>query len=67
MDTVWVRVKLLEVIHLAQVSAARPVAGKKRTKQVRETAKRAAIRPESGYVDLNLTREGGRRMVLAQR
>jgi hypothetical protein len=30
-----------------------------------ETAKRAALRPEGGYVDLNLTRGGGRRTVFA--
>jgi hypothetical protein len=39
------------------VSAARQVGGEKQTKQVSETAKRAAMRPEGGYVDLNLTRE----------
>lgn len=31
-----------------------------------EAAKRAAMRPEGGYVELSLTREGGRRMVFAQ-
>ena len=46
------------------MSAARQVGGEKQTKQVSETAKRAAMRPEGGYVDLNLTREGSRRMVL---
>jgi CelD/BcsL family acetyltransferase involved in cellulose biosynthesis len=46
------------------VSAVRQVGGEKQTKQVSETAKRAAMRPEGGYVDLNLTREGSRRMVL---
>ena len=38
--------------------------GEKQTKQVSETAKRAAMQPEGGYVDLNLTRECGRPMVL---
>jgi hypothetical protein len=52
------------VIQSGQVSAARQVGGEKQTKQVSETAKRAAMRPEGGYVDLNLTHEGGRRMVL---
>jgi hypothetical protein len=47
-----------------QVSAVRQVGGEKQTKQVSETAKRAAMRPEGGYVDLNLTREGSRHMVL---
>ena len=46
------------------MSAVRQVGGEKQTKQVSETAKRAAMRPEGGHVDLNLTREGGRRMVL---
>ncbi len=41
--------------------------GEKQTKQVSKTAKRPTMRPEGGYVDLNLTREGGRRMVFAQR
>ena len=42
------------------------VGGEKHTKQVSETAKRAAMRPEGGYVHLHLTREGGRRMVRAR-
>ncbi len=46
-------------------SAARQVGGEKQTKQVSETAKGATMRPEGGYVDLNLTREGGRHMVFA--
>ena len=46
------------------MSAVKQVGGEKQTKQVSETAKRAAMRPQGGYVDLNLTREGGRRMVL---
>ena len=41
------------------MSAVKQVGGEKQTKQVSETAKRAAMRPEGGYVDLNLTREGG--------
>jgi len=41
--------------------------GRKQTRQVSGTAKRAAMRPEGGYVDLNLTREGSRHMVFAQR
>jgi hypothetical protein len=40
------------VIQSGQVSAARQVGGEKQTKQVSETAKRAAIRPEGGAVDL---------------
>ena len=44
-----------------QVSAARQVGGEKQTNQVSETAKRTAMRPEGGSVDLSLTREGGRR------
>jgi hypothetical protein len=47
------------------MSAVRQVGGEKQTKQVCENAKRAAMRPEGGYVDLHLTREGGRRMVFA--
>jgi hypothetical protein len=46
------------------VSAAKLAGGEKQTKQVSETAKRAAMRPAGGYVDLNLTRDGGWRMVL---
>src|SRR5712691_3862466 len=34
-----------------QMPAARQVGGEKQTKQVSETAKRAAMRPEGGYVD----------------
>jgi len=53
------------VIQSGQLSAARQVGGEKQTKQVSETAKRAALRPEGGYVDLmNSTGEGSRRMVL---
>ena len=59
------RIERSEVIPSGQVSAARQVGGEKQTKQVSETAKRASMRPEGGYVDLNLTREGGRRMVFA--
>ncbi len=55
------------MIQSGQVSAARPVGGEKQTKQVSETAKRAAMRSEGGYVDLNLTREGGSHMVFPQR
>jgi hypothetical protein len=39
-----------EVIQSGQASAARQVGGEKQTKQVSETAKRAAMRPEGGYV-----------------
>ena len=53
------------MIPSGQVSAARQVGGEKQTKQVSDTAHRAAMRPEGGYVDLmNFTREGSRRMVL---
>ena len=55
-----------EVIQSGQVSAARQVGGEKQTKQVSETAKRAAMRPEGGYVDVNLTREGGTYVVFAK-
>ena len=61
------RIERSEVIPSGQVSAARQVGGEKQTNQVIETAKRVAMRPEGGYVDLNLTREGGRCMVSAQR
>ena len=50
------RIERSEVIPSGQVSAARQVGGEKQTKQVSETAKRASMRPEGGYVDLNLTR-----------
>jgi hypothetical protein len=53
------------VIQSGQVSAARQVGGEKQTNQVSETAKRTAMRPEGGSVDLSLTREGGRRRVFA--
>jgi len=59
------RIERSEVIPSGHVSAARQVGGEKQTKQVSETAKRASMRPEGGYVDLNLTREGGRRRVFA--
>ncbi len=55
------------MIQSGQVSAARQVGGERQTKPVSETAKRAALRAEGGYVDLNLTRKGGRCMVFAQR
>lgn len=62
------RIERSEVIQSGQVSAARQVEGEKQTKQVSETAKRAAMRPKSSYLDqMNLTREGGRRRVFAQR
>ncbi len=61
------RIERSEVIQWGQVSAARQVGGEKQTQQVSETAQRAAMRPEGGYVDLNLTREGGRRMVSVHR
>lgn len=32
---------------------------------MRRTARNLSMRPEGGYVDLNLMREGGRRMVIA--
>ena len=57
------RIERSEVIPSGQVSAARQVGREKQKKQVSETAKRAAMRPEGGYVDLNLTREGSGRMV----
>ena len=46
------RIEHSEVIPWGQVPAARQVGGEKQTKQVSETAKRAAMRPEGGYVDL---------------
>jgi len=49
------RIGRSEVIQSGQVSAGRQVGGEKQTKQVSETAKRVAMRPEGGYVDLNLT------------
>jgi hypothetical protein len=49
------------------VSAARQVGGEKQTKQVSETAKRATMRPEGGFVDLNLTREGSRSTVVCRK
>jgi hypothetical protein len=59
------RIERSEVIQSEQVSVARQVGGEKQTNPVSETANRAAMRPEGGYVDLmNLTREGSRRMVL---
>ena len=59
------RIERSEVIQSGRASAARQARGEKQTKQVSETAKRAAMGPEGGYVDLmNLTREGGRRMAL---
>ena len=48
------------------VLTARQVGGEKPTKQVSETAQRAAIQPEGGHLDLNLTREGGRRRFCAE-
>ena len=64
MDQERKRIERSEVIQSGQVSAARRVGGEKQTKQVSETAKRTAMRPEGGYVYLNLTREGGRPMIL---
>ncbi len=55
------------MIQSGQVSAATQAGGEKQTEQVRETAQRAAMPPEGGYVDLNLTREAGRRRVFPQR
>ena len=52
------------MIQSGQVPAARPVGDEKQAKEASETSQRAAMRPEGGYVDLNLTREGSRRMVL---
>lgn len=46
------RIERSEVIQSGQVSAARQVGGEKQTKQVSETAKRAAMPPEGGGVDL---------------
>jgi hypothetical protein len=58
-------IERFEAIPWGRVSAARQVGGEKQTNQVSETARRAAMRPEGGYVDLvNLTREGSRRIVL---
>ncbi len=42
------------MIPSGQVSAATQAGGEKQTKPVSETAKRAAMRPEGGYVDLKL-------------
>jgi len=44
------RIERSEVIQSGRVSAARQVGGEKQTKQVSETAKQAAMRPEGGYV-----------------
>lgn len=55
------------MIQSGQVSPAMQIGGETQTKQVSESDKRAAMRPDSGHVDLNLTREGGRHMVFAQR
>ncbi len=46
------RIECSEVIPSGQVSAARQVGGEKQTKQVSETAKRAAMRPEGGHVEV---------------
>ena len=46
------RIECSEVIQSGQVSAVRQAGGEKQTKQVSETAKRAAIRPEGGVVGL---------------
>jgi hypothetical protein len=71
------RIERSEGTQPGQVSAARQVGSEKQTKQVSETVKQAAMRPEGGYVNRklsigqlsigNLTREGGRRTVFAQR
>ena len=55
--------------HPVQTSVSGQADWRKETDhQVSETAKRDAMRPEGGYVELmNLTREGGRGMVFAQR
>ena len=59
------RIERSEVIPSGQVSAARQVGGEKQTKQVSETAQRAAMRPEGGDFDpTNLAREGSKRIVL---
>jgi hypothetical protein len=55
------RIERSEVIESGQVPTARQVGGEKQTKQVSETSKRAAIRPEGGHVDLNL-HEGAARV-----
>jgi hypothetical protein len=59
------RIERSEAIQSGRVSAARQVGGEKQTKQVSETTRRAAMQPVGGYVDLNLMREGSRRMVFA--
>jgi hypothetical protein len=60
------RIERSEVIQSGQVSAVRPVGGEKQTKQVSETAKRAAMRPEAGYVDPSLRCKGGLRMLVGE-
>ena len=57
------RIERSKVIPSGQVSTVRQIGGEKQIKQVSETTKRAAMRPEDGCVDLNLTRDGGRGMV----
>jgi hypothetical protein len=52
------RIERSEAIQGGGVSGARRVGGERQTKQVSETAKRAAMRPEGSYVDLSLTPEG---------
>ncbi len=49
------RIERSEVIQSGQVSAARQVGREKQTNQVTETAKRAAMRPEGGHVDLTMS------------
>lgn len=48
------RIERSEVIQSGQVLAARQVGGEKQTKQVSETAERAAMRPEGGYVAMSI-------------
>jgi hypothetical protein len=60
-----VHIERSEVIQPGQVSVARHVGGEKQSKHFRETVKRVAMRPEGGYVDPNLTREGRKHMVFA--
>ena len=59
------RIERSEVIQWGEVSAAKLAAGENQTMPVSGTAKRAAMRLEGGYVDPNLTREGGKHMVFA--
>jgi hypothetical protein len=48
------RIERSEVIQSGQVLTAKQVGGEKQTKQVSETAERAAMRPEDGYVAMSI-------------